>query len=69
MSNPTAIIVLDEKNGKRGRKKSTRRFKSSVPKNCLDVELGRFLKRLSKSKEFDERQLFLPGFFPEESAP
>lgn len=64
MRNATAINILDNeinsahKTGSQKQKEVTALRHMDV----LDVELNQFLSRLALSREFDHRQLLLPGF-------
>lgn len=69
MRNRTAIIVLDNNPKKRSKSAAPKRRRASVSGDIMDAELNRFLKRLARTKDFDGRQLYLPGFCPDEGSP
>lgn len=59
-----AIMIIEEP--VRTSKKAVKSVKTKVSRtDFMDAELARFLKRLARHRENDARQLYLPGFTPD----
>jgi len=61
MKNATAIKMPDQ-SPKREIKSLRDKLPSSPATDIMDVELNRFLRGFARSREFNGRQLLLPGF-------
>jgi hypothetical protein len=59
-----AIMIIEEP--ARSGRKAVKSLKAKSSKtDFMDAELARFLKRLARNRENDERQLYLPGLAPD----
>lgn len=59
-----AIMIIEEPG--RSVRKAVKSLKAKSSKtDFMDAELARFLKRLARNRENDERQLYLPGLAPD----
>ena len=63
------MIMLDSEPAKKSRLRSRKISGLSKGPDSMEMELNRFLCRIAQSRAFDGRQLFLPGFYPDQDTP